>query len=225
MSARLLVLASLLLASSLKLAAGPLQEGDALFGRQRYALAIAQYEEAKAAGLSPGQAEAGIIACLQKLNRMSEAVERARALVQKYPTSAAAAEVLGDVYFVNGQDAEAIAALEAGLKRNPGHQSLRNALAWVLSTTPSAAHRNGARAVQLATGLRSASRSEQASYTDTLAAAYAEAGRFADAVRTQELAMPGLEGASDSTIRSRSLARQRLANYRANRPWHRRPPP
>lgn len=205
--------------------AGPLQEGDALYGRARYAAALAQYEEAKAAGLSPGAAEAGCVACLFRLNRRPEAISRARALVQKYPTSPAAAEVLSELLFMDGQDGEAVAVLDRALKQNPGHMDLRNSLAWILATTPSSAHRNGARAVQLSTGLTSASKDTLADYRDTLAAAYAEAGRYAEAVRTQELAMPVLEGSRRSTIRSRAKARQRLQNYRSGKPWYYRPVP
>ncbi|MBS0661135.1 MAG: tetratricopeptide repeat protein [Verrucomicrobia bacterium] len=206
------------------LVAGPLEEADLLFKQTHYRRALALYEEARDAGLSTGEAEAGAIACLMKLGRTGQALERARALVQRFPKSGGAAGVLADVCFMQGLDGEAVATLERALKQQSNSASLRNSLAWILATTPAEAHRNGPRAVQLATGLTSNSRSTQADYQDTLAAAYAEVGRFAEAIRLQEQAMPEL--LRDRTyFHHRSLARQRLAAYRANRPWHRRPLP
>lgn len=194
-----------------------------MYEKTYYRRALVLYDEASAAGLAPGSAEAGAIACLVKLGRSEEAEQRARRLVQRYPTSVSAIRTLAHLCFVAGRDAEAISLLERGLARQPKDAELRNALAWLLATTPSEAHRNGARAVQLASGLSSSSRQTQADYRDTLAAAYAASGRFAEAVRLQESLMSELLADRDSSFSGRSLIRQRLAGYRAGQPWRRRP--
>ena len=63
-----------------------------------------------------------------------------------------------------------------------------NNYAWLLATSPDAAIRDGERAVSLMEELLSAGRRE-AAWVDTLAAAYAEAGRFDEAVEMQEEAL------------------------------------
>ncbi len=77
------------------------------------------------------------------------------------------------------------------------HVRALNSLAWLLATAPLASVRNGSRAIESA--LRAVSLRDTAEYRDTLAAAYAEAGRFAEAVRGQERAidMARQEGISD----------------------------
>lgn len=205
------------------LQAGPLEEATALLDREKYREALPLFEEARAANLSPDVAELGCIACLSRLRRVPEAIQRSRTLAQKFPRSWLVAMTLAQLLFVEAKDAEAIAVLERALKIAPQHPELRNSLAWVLATTPSKEFRNGPRAVQLSTGLSSKSPSDLASYRDTLAAAYAAAGRFPEAVKMQEAAMPDLLKDRDSTYRSRSRARERLASYRQGQAWYQRP--
>ena len=210
-----------LLATSLL--AGPLEEATALLDRDKYKYALPLFEEAKAANLSPDAAELGCIACLSRLNRLPEAIQRARVLARKYPRAPLAQMALSQLLFADAKDAEAIAVLERVLKISPQDAELRNSLAWILATCPNTDFRNGARAVQLSTGLNSKSRYDVASYRDTLAAAYAAAGRFPEAVKMQEAALPDLLEDRDSTYRSRSRARERLQNYRQGRAWYHRP--
>lgn len=62
-------------------------------------------------------------------------------------------------------------------------------LAWLLATCPEDAVRDGAQAVQLAEQLCRATGCNRPSILDTLAAAYAEAARFDEAVKTAERAL------------------------------------
>lgn len=68
-----------------------------------------------------------------------------------------------------------------------------NHVAWVLATHGDESLRNGARAIELAIAANEIMNWESASLLDTLAAAYATAGNFAEAVRTQERALEMLE--------------------------------
>ena len=63
-----------------------------------------------------------------------------------------------------------------------------NNLAWLLAAHPSDALRNGAEAVRLAERACELSEHREPVMLGTLAAAYAEAGRFGDAVKTAEKA-------------------------------------
>ena len=72
----------------------------------------------------------------------------------------------------------------------PGSTLVANDLAWLLATHPDAQVRDGAAAVAVAEETQRASAAERAGkedagLLDTLAAAYAEAGRYAEAVAAE----------------------------------------
>ena len=60
----------------------------------------------------------------------------------------------------------------------------QNDLAWLLATCPDNSVRNGQKAVELAQQAVQLSNGRSPEILDTLAAAYAEAGRFHEAVET-----------------------------------------
>lgn len=95
-----------------------------------------------------------------------------------------------------------------------GDASARNAIAWILATSRFDALRDGERAIAEAEIAVASNRS--ANTLDTLAAAYAEAGRFDDAVDTQEQAVAALtdhERAADPEYA------ERLAQYQTGKAW------
>ena len=99
----------------------------------------------------------------------------------------------------SGQYDRAVADFGSAARLEPDHARAHNSLAWLLATAPRTPVRNGARAI--ASASRAVSLRDIAEYRDTLAAAYAEAGRFADAVREQARAieMARREGIDDLT--------------------------
>ena len=88
-------------------------------------------------------------------------------------------------------------------------------LAWVLATSPDALYRNGKRALELAEKAVKLDRNSH--YLAHLSAAYAEVGRFEEAIRTQlqGIALLKKEGDESSMV---DFQRQ-LERYRAHRPW------
>jgi Flp pilus assembly protein TadD len=106
---------------------------------------------------------------------------------------------------------DAIAVLQDGLARTPEAPQLANYLAWVRATNPDAQHRDGAEAIRLAELACKGTQYSDANFLDTLAAAYAEAGRFDDAVATSKRA---LELAADRPTQAAEF-RSRLALYEA----------
>ena len=104
----------------------------------------------------------------------------------------------------------------------PDHPYLLSNLAWVLATCPEASARNGARAVELAEQARRLSGDKDPVLLGTLAAAYAEAGRFADAVATAQRALE-LVCAQANTAQTETL-RARLELYRSGSPFRDTPP-
>ncbi len=70
------------------------------------------------------------------------------------------------------------------LRSRPKDLTLLNDTAWLLATAPYESVRNGPEAVDLAQRAIKLSDGKNPVILDTLAAAYAEAGRFAEAVQT-----------------------------------------
>jgi hydroxymethylpyrimidine/phosphomethylpyrimidine kinase len=80
-------------------------------------------------------------------------------------------------------------------------------MAWILATWPDALTRDGARAVALAERADSLTRGASQVISATLAAAYAEAGRFAEAVKTGQRALQ-LATAEGNVSRAGSIRTQ-----------------
>lgn len=90
----------------------------------------------------------------------------------------------------------------------------QNDYAWLLSTSHSDTIRDGELALKYAE--QAVSQEESAAYLDTLAAAYAELGRFTEAIDTQQqaIALIGESGSAEAA----ELA-EHLAAYQAGQPW------
>lgn len=87
-----------------------------------------------------------------------------------------------------GQDSSAAGFYRRALSAKPELLAAANNLAWLLSTSPSDSVRNGKQAVTIAEAVCQHTSYGFSDLMDTLAAAYAEAGRFADAVKTADRA-------------------------------------
>lgn len=117
-----------------------------------------------------------------------------------------------------GRAAEAAPHYRQLLASQPDQPELLNNLAWLLATSADASARNGAEAVTHAEHACQLTGRRYAVFVGTLAAAYAEAGRFDDAVRTASEAIAVASGAGESAVIERN--RQLLELYRARKPYH-----
>jgi tetratricopeptide (TPR) repeat protein len=125
----------------------------------------------------------------------------------------------GIAYSDNGEFDRAFADYERALELNPRLPAAMNSLAWDLATMPSATRRNGPRAVELAEKALVLNDREPG-FLDTMAAAFAETGRFAEAVRAQEKAIELLRSSDVPPVVIDDF-NSRLRLYQNNRPFHR----
>ena len=91
-------------------------------------------------------------------------------------------------------------------------------MAWLRATHPDPKYRNAAAAVELSERACRLTEQQEPLFIGTLAAAYAEAGRFEDAVKTAERAkaLAAATGQKELVEKNRQL----LELYRAGRPYH-----
>jgi tetratricopeptide (TPR) repeat protein len=158
---------------------------------------------------------------LMQAKRPREAAIQFQAVLRIEPRNAEALFNLGKALADDGRFAEAIQYYEEALSVVPGAVPTLNDLAWVLATCPVASLRNGAEAVELAEKAKRISGGRNASVLDTLAAAYAEAGRFSQAVETARAAL-ALAGSGENKALADGL-RTRLALYEAGLPYRKTP--
>ena len=130
------------------------------------------------------------------------------------PKYAMAYKNRGNVYLRKGDHDAAMRDYNQAIALNP-HAAMHNGIAWKLATMPDPGARNGAEAVRLAE--KAVKLKDIPSYRDTLAAAYAEAGRFDDAVAEQDRAIAMLRAAGRNDKIADYQSRRDL--YRQRRPY------
>ena len=126
------------------------------------------------------------IALLQK-GQIDEAIVHFRKVVEIQPGFVRAQDYLGIALLQKGRMEEAVAHFQRALAIRPDDADACHNLtrvAWLLATGPAAAGRNGPRAVTLAEQADRLSGDKDPAIIGTLAAAYAEAGRFPEAIAT-----------------------------------------
>jgi tetratricopeptide (TPR) repeat protein len=152
------------------------------------------------------------------LDEAAEHYQRAAALM---PDSTQAHYQLGLTLQRQGKFAPAIAQFQKVLELDRRHVGAQNDLAWLLATCPEASLRNGSRAVELARELEQLSGGNLPEILDTLAAAYAEAGRFGEAVESAGRALKIAASQHDKLLADGIQTRLRL--YETNLPYHEKP--
>lgn len=102
-----------------------------------------------------------------------------------------------------GDYAGAARAFEAARPKLEGDPQFLNSYAWFLATSPEPSTRDGQKAIRLATRAADLTEQKDAAILDTLAAAFAESGNFAEAIRWQTAAIaasnenPGIKARLD----------------------------
>jgi len=133
------------------------------------------------------------------------------------PGLAEAHKDLGIALLGQGDDAGAIGETQKAMELNPADVQAESNLAWMLAAAPQTSLRDGERAVRLATQALQAAGGGKPMILRTLAAAYAQAARFPDAVATAKKALDLAE--AQSNPRLAGILRTEMALYEAGRPF------
>ena len=161
--------------------------GIAFVRKGRAADAITEFQ--KTLQINPDNVEAHYnLGVLLQNGRMDEAIAEFQKVLQINPGYAPAHNDLGGALLQKGDLAGSIAEFKKALQINPNDLKAQNNLAWELATAPEASLRDGNKAVELARQANELSGGENPVVLHTLAAAYAEAGRFSDATSTAQKA-------------------------------------
>jgi tetratricopeptide (TPR) repeat protein len=162
---------------------------DDLAKKGRSDEAMVHYEEA--IRLQPNYADAyynrGSV--LFAKGRTDEAIADWEKTLQIQPNDSDAHTGLGNALLRKGSLQEAIAQYENALALAPEDPHSRNNIAWVLATASDASVRDGARAVGFAQEAVQLSGGREPRFLRTLAAAYAENGRFSEALAVAQQAV------------------------------------
>ena len=202
--------------------------------------AIANYKEA--VRISPGSVSAQVdfgVAYL-RLNRLDDAIGRFQEGVHLQPDNPTTHYNLGCGFLKKGMVDEAIAEFQKALELNPNYTEVPDMLAqanelkanpatekeiqdwnnqaWELATNPDPAKRDGAKAVTLAESACQQTQYRLPVLAGTLAAAYAETGRFEAAVAMAQKACDLAAQTGETNVVSRN--RELMKLYQTQQAYH-----
>jgi protein O-mannosyl-transferase len=152
------------------------------------------------------------------LKNLAEAEAQVRESLRLQADNPDAHQVLATIFKAQNRFAEARSQYEAALRLAPNWPEVLNNLAWLLATHASAQVRDGTQAVPLAERACQLTGSTNLWLLSTLAAAYAEAGRFPEAVDTQQKVCELATAREPGAVTERF--QRRLALYRSGRAYH-----
>lgn len=198
--------------------------GNARARQGRLDEALSFFRRALQAAPESARAHYDMGSLLLMTGRLDDAAASFRRALERDADHIPAWNNLAGTYLALGRPDDALHTLREALARAPDDSELRRNLAWILCTTWRADLRDAPEAVRLAQHASAARSDRDPVALNTLAAAYARAGRFDDAVRTARRAIAlaleaGRHALADDTRRC-------LALYQNGRAYSEpRPPP
>ncbi len=174
---------------------------------------------ARAADLLPGAARARVelADAFMSKGATSHARTNYEAALKIEPRNAEVRFKLGVALTMEGKLESALVQWRTAVELDPENVLALNSLAWVLATTTNNTLRNGAEAVALAKRAAELTNRKNAAVLDTLAAAHAETGAFAEAVEVAQRALQIATAAGNENLAAQ--IRAHMESYRLNKPW------
>ena len=173
----------------------------------------------KALELKPRDAEirGAYASALAEQGRTDDAVKQLRELLGQRPETATRLQ-LAALLAQARKPLEAVAEYRQVLRVKPDEPEALNNLAWLLATCSEQVVRDGGKAVRLAERACRLSGYQEARSLGTLAAAYAEVGRFAEAVKAAQKAIELARNGGDDQLAT--MGGQLLKLFQAGKPYH-----
>jgi len=179
----------------------------------------AEAPSAKAVSLSPNDAKLrqAHARCLVALGKLDPARREFEQALEIRPQDPQICFELAEVLATAGQTRRALELYEQAIRVSPNHIPALNNLAWLLATHHEDSVRDGKRAVELAERACELTDRKQAVLMGTLAAAYAEAGQYPEAVTMAERARDRAREEKNNALASRNDELLKL--YQSGRPF------
>lgn len=160
---------------------------------------------------------------LVKKDRINEAIDAWLNAVRIRPQFAAGHESLGYAYYLQGKFTDSLAHLRLALEVEPNRVSDLNLVASLLATCPESSIRNRTEALAFANRAQLLTHGQDAAILDTLSAAYAEVGRFSQAIKVEQQAITLATQQGKAALAN--TLQNHLARYESNMPLREPPDP
>src|SRR5437773_7300297 len=192
--------------------------GSALRGLNQFDQAENEYR--RALSLQPQYLDArlNLASLLLQRGRTAEAITNLETARRLQPNDAVTHVALGLALMKNGQGSQAAAEFNRALQLAPDRVNALNGFAWLLATAADDSVRDGKRAVLLAERANALAGNNDPTILHTLAAGYAEARRFDEALQTARRAMKLASRADNNAVYN--AIRDELPLYELGLPYH-----
>jgi tetratricopeptide (TPR) repeat protein len=196
---------------------------NSLFHGGRNTEAIAHFEKSTALDPNPSFFYTGLGNAYTKAGKAEAGMIQYKKAIERDPGNVEAMYDLSLSLIRTGHVDEAAAYFQKIMELRPDFLNsqdpgVENNTAWALATNPEATKRNGRIAVLLAEAANRGTGSKTTIMVGTLAAAYAEAGRFDDAISTAQKACALAAGAGDQDLLKKN--RELMSLYRKHTAYH-----
>jgi tetratricopeptide (TPR) repeat protein len=154
---------------------------------------------------------------LLKTGKLNEAIEHFNEALKTDASEAGIYDVLGSAYNQSGKYEQARSSWRRAAELDPNNVAVLNDMGWLLATAPDQSLQDANKAIDYARSACLLTKYKDASFLDTLAAAYATAGRFEDAVKTAKQALDIANGKGQEKLAGEIQDRIKL--YEAGQPY------
>jgi len=190
---------------------------NSLAAQGKFNEAISHYHQAL--NIKPNYLDAHINfgAVLLKQGEFDEAINHFQQALKLSPNNPGIYHNLGNAYAAKGKFGEAIGYYRQALKIKPDFAVSLNALARIFATNSNTELQDPNQAIELAERAAKLTKYRNATVLDTLAAAYASAEKFSEAVETAEKALRLSESAQKNQLTEQIQSRLQL--YKSSEPY------
>lgn len=154
---------------------------------------------------------------LAKQGQFAKATPHLRICVEQDPENPIAREWLGRALDAQGKTIEAVEQLSHAMRLRPGAPAIAQILVWILATHEDPALPTAEETVAMAEHMAEATRDQSPAILDILAASYARAGRFPEAVQSATQAIDLAKQQKNAELATEIEARRKL--YEGKKPY------